>query len=346
MTIFLHIGMQKTGTTFLQVALHKKAGELAKYGVIYPDTLAGIGKSTSPAHHFLAHAISGRRLRYTPHADFSQLPRHVNALKQEINASSGVSVISTEDFSGFNENKIRNLRNHFPEDNVKILVYLRRQDAWLDSLYGQMLKVGCNASIEEVIKAQQWRLDYSNLLGLWEEQFGRENIVVRVYENLKGIGLWSDFLTAIGKPEATSVDPEVTSANDSLSYELSMFMKSLNIYGQLPGIRRMAESLNEYFPNQDGLKFLSQTQATELMLRYKDINALVAKKYLGRDILFSNSCSLPSPEQQELSNTGIVQVFGGITIRMLERMKKMEKRISDLESTLQGKPKTKAGAGQ
>lgn len=36
-TVYLHIGMPKTGTTFIQKTLRKNNGILKKQGYIYPD---------------------------------------------------------------------------------------------------------------------------------------------------------------------------------------------------------------------------------------------------------------------------------------------------------------------
>jgi hypothetical protein len=325
MVTYIHIGMPKTGTTFLQRALRQKSQELRAAGVVYPDPLIwmGVSSEASSTHHFLAHAIQGRRRRYTPSADFSLLADYVAALKAEIAEGGGTGIVSSEDLAGFKAPEIRKLREHFPE-NTKILVYLRRQDAWFDSLYGQFLKVGRKTTVEQMVEDESRRLDYAGFLGPWAQAFGTENIAVRVYEGLQGTDLWRDLLLGLDRPEAAALSPDFERANESLSFELTMFLKALNIYGEQTDMRRMFEGLSRHFPNRPGLKYLTAEQAQALLERHAEGNRAVAETYLKRSTLFADLTPLNTVERQELTTTQAIQVFGGLTIRLLDRIRKLE----------------------
>jgi hypothetical protein len=232
LTTYIHIGLQKTGTTFLQRSLHNLHQELARIGIIYPDTSAGLNVKGPAAHHFVPHAIQNVRTKYTPDADFSLLDKHVKEIKYEISRGS-IGIVSSENFSLLTEEShIRQLRDIFPERNVKILVYLRRQDAWIDSLYGQMVKVGRKNTVGDFIRSQQRRLDYNDLIDRWATAFGEDNIVVRTYEPDGDLWLWQDFLTAIGRPDAAKLAPPFESQNDSLPAALTLYAR--NIPNDLP----------------------------------------------------------------------------------------------------------------
>ncbi|WP_210526429.1 hypothetical protein [Rubellimicrobium arenae] len=329
MVTYIHIGMQKTGTTFLQKALTGTAQDLKRVGITYPDPNAVVGSRTETAHHFLAHAILGRRKRHTPSADFSLLAPYVDFIKTEISNGGGTGIISSEDLSGLRLQGIERLRELFDPD-TKIVVYLRRQDAWIDSLYGQILKVGRETTADQVIADEAWRLDYDQLLEPWAATFGASNIIVRPYEGLQGTALWSDFFTAVGRPDGATVTPEIESANDSLSFELTMVLKALNIYGEQRELRRIFEGMSDHFPNRPGLKYLSHHQAQDLLARYAASNQAVAEKYLTRDALFTDMNPLQQAEHQDLSTTQTIQVFGGLTLHLLRRIRRLEGDKRDL----------------
>jgi hypothetical protein len=328
MTTYIHIGLQKTGTTFLQRAMNLSRDELGSNGVVYPDPALDLNASkSSHGHHFLAQALLGKRTKFTPNADFSLLPKHVAAIKGAIGARpDAVGVISSEVFSTLRPPAIKRLRELFPEDDVRILIYLRRQDAWIDSLYGQMVKVGRKSSIEAFIKDEQARLDYNAVLRPWATAFGDERIVVRTYENLQGSELWDDFMEAVGAPHAKDVKPKLDSANDSLPPELTIFARSLNGYGKRLPLRRLLEQLATHFPAERGLKYLHAAEAAELMEGVAASNRAVAKRFLGRNRLFMDTDPLPFVGHDELSAEQYATILGGVCMLLLERIDQLESK--------------------
>ena len=328
MTIYIHIGLQKTGTTFLQRAMNMSREELAGHGVIYPDPAAGLDVTkSSHGHHFLAQALAGRRTNYTPDADFSLLPAHVAALKEEVARQKGaIGVISSEVLSTLRPPAIARLRDLFHEDDVRILVYLRRQDAWIDSLYGQMVKVGRKSSIEDFIEQERKRLDFEALLAPWVAIFGEDRIVVRTYEYPKGTELWDDFMATIGAPQASAVQPQLESANDSLPPELTLFARTLNRYEKRRPLRRILEQLATHFPADRGLKYLHGDDAAALMAAVDETNGVVARRFLGRNRLFRDADPLPFVGQDELSAEQYAMILGGVCMLLLERIDKLESK--------------------
>ena len=57
--VFLHIGLHKTGTTYLQGVLRANRRRLAELGVFYP------GGKGQPTHTFAVYDLFGRRPRGT-----------------------------------------------------------------------------------------------------------------------------------------------------------------------------------------------------------------------------------------------------------------------------------------
>ena len=83
--------------------------------------------------------------------------------------------------------------------DMKIIVYLRRQDLLIQSYWAQQVKECMNTSFSDYIvskKAKYFKLDYDKRLEEMAAAVGRENIIVRVYEKQQYYGgnIISDFL--------------------------------------------------------------------------------------------------------------------------------------------------------
>ena len=329
MTVFIHIGMQKTGTTFLQIALHNNREALSQKGLTYPFSPTGLAGKNVRAHHFIPHAILGRHSAHLPDADFSLLEQHVDELKNIISDSGNIGIISSEDFSSLDKDEVFELRKLFPERDTRIIVYLRRQDYWADSLYGQMLKGGRQKSLSDFMKKIERKLDYRALLEPWSDAFGRENIVVRRYEKLEGRSLWDDFMDATGCQQAKTVDPGLETAN-SLSYEAVMFLKALGPYGPQREIRRiLSKNEKRYAPTfrGAGLRYLPAHLAREIISLHKESNEHVAKQYLKKGTLFADDSPPVVIEDGLVTVEDYIQIMGGILVELLDRVNTLEKTI-------------------
>jgi glycosyltransferase involved in cell wall biosynthesis len=340
MSTIIHIGMQKTGTTFLQKALCEARDQLLQHNVLYHHPTAGLPGAAGAvnAHHWLAHAIMERRKRYTPAAGFHFLEQHLAGLKKEAVAyPKAVSVLSSEEFSLFGRASISRLRELFPAEDTRILVYLRRQDLWLDSYYAQMVKVGREITPEALYKQEKWRLDYLSWLDMWAARFGAENLIVRAYDDFgPDNSIWDDFLRVIGRPNAASVRPRIAAANQSLSYELTLFSKAQHIYGEHRGLRNVFESLNGHFLKRAGLKYISEGMARSIIEAFAEGNDRVAQKHLGRPKLFDTTIRTCAGEGT-LSVDQVSQIIGGITIQVLGRVNKLEEQLREMEIRLASK---------
>ena len=131
MKIVFHIGLSKTGSTLIQFFCLENRAKLLDNGILFPQT----GLSISP---------DGRNLRSSGHLFFMTALRNnqtaiFDELHREIAEYKNVNtlLISSENFS-FQPGLASSLKNSFKSyKDVKVIVYLRRQDLYLESLYSE-----------------------------------------------------------------------------------------------------------------------------------------------------------------------------------------------------------------
>lgn len=172
---FLHVGLDKTGTSALQATLKSSSLQLAKHGFFYPE----VGRQHG--HHVgLAKAMGFSMDRPV---DVSKTKSTSSALRDELSNNALTAIISSEHFSyGVNRTNIENVRNALAEFDVKVIIYLRNQIDWFLSLYAEVIKWGYIDSIDSYANRSLVRLDYAVTVGAWASVFGKDNIIVKVYE--------------------------------------------------------------------------------------------------------------------------------------------------------------------
>lgn len=183
--LFLHIGTHKTGTTALQTFLTRRAPGLDERGVHY--VRAGLGEGQ--AHHALSWALRGQYL-----GDASVW----DEVRDEIAANRDKPTVVSSEAFWFTEPQAvgAELKDAGP---LKIVVYLRRQDRYLQSLYKQAVTGGKPQTFEDWYARYHYRGDYLSVMRKWAEVFGPGAIVLRPYDR-KGtrVDATADFFDAIG----------------------------------------------------------------------------------------------------------------------------------------------------
>jgi hypothetical protein len=130
--IYVHIGPHKTGSTHIQTYLEENWQSLEKENICIPS-------SVHSAKNF---AVLAGSLDYYPADEIPELPELKeiqNCLKKKMNV-----VISTENFSGLQPDKVVSLKNWLEkavqgqEVEVKIIFYYRE---WLNSMYSVYFEI-------------------------------------------------------------------------------------------------------------------------------------------------------------------------------------------------------------
>jgi hypothetical protein len=315
--LYLHIGTHKTGTTSVQRFLNSNREQLRRQGLVYPNTSIS-GFKRHYAHHQIAHAMAqppdaGRPDAGTP----DDARRFFDAVRDDL-AAGEAGVISAEAmyrhvlppppgvedtraFDGGARTKgdplryIRTVRDCIGDFDVTILVMLRRQDLFMESLYAEsVMSSNYQADIDEFIRQRGWLADYYERLRMWEDVFGTGSISMRVFEPRSfGMPLERYFVEWLGGTWNSALKPAMR-YNVTVPRSLVEYKRALN--GRQPRsvlaqYRRWLEDLASA-TGDDRLPHLSPHYLThrvriELMERFEEGNRLTAEHFLGRQPLFA-----------------------------------------------------------
>lgn len=277
--LVVHIGTQKTGSSALQAYLSENSEALLQQGVHYLRT----GRVRS--HGDLAQALNGK----------ANMALWQRARKELQRSGSPTKVISAE---GLWVTDPVLLRNELPPDiSVRIVVYLRRQDQYLQSLWKQAIAGGRKTDFGPWLEERMSRGDYFSTIERWAAVFGADSLIVRPYERPDGVNTVTDFCRIIGVSGLPAM--ESVRRNFSPRRELAHFVLALNNLDARMNHRNLFRALiaknGIYVRSCD---MLSDEDASKLLERFADGNRLLAERYC-RDCpvpLFPELSVSPTPE--------------------------------------------------
>jgi len=295
MTVFLHIGTHKTGTTAIQRFLNANRAELADRGCLAPDF-------GMPASHPLAWGV-GFGLRPPPEETVAQhlkLSRRLLTDAATRAAEDGKNILlSSEVFCEFMNDpdsigRLKDLLGECGLTDIRIICYCRRQDHFAESLCKELIKGFHPRQLAEAFS--DWYMDYHRLLDHYAEAFGADAIIVRPFETEQFADgdLFSDFLSVLG---LTADDGYALPSDDDSNVSLGPdIVELLRLYGSIglgdetpddPGgwlKRVLLTSFDRGFltHRRGDAPLLSPRQRIELIDKYDTSNQAVARDYLGR----------------------------------------------------------------
>lgn len=280
-TLFLHIGTHKTGTSALQHFFLTNREILEKHGVYYPRT----GCNREGMHHPLFLPLDTKNITQSKRT-FSSM---VDELKQEIGEKQQV-LISSEMISKLISRKDFHAKSLFELfDTVKIIVYVRRPDDFIESAYRQQIKIRRTYSFDSCYEEHKRRNDIYMLCRKCSNFVGKDNVIVRCYEKNQFVGgtIFNDFLECIGLKMTGEYTLPSRNINVSLGLDALLFKRA---YNDLPSSiiekRAVARMLETYMKQKPATKprqrILSPQQRLDIIKEFEDGNRRVALEFLGR----------------------------------------------------------------
>lgn len=305
--LILHIGQSKTGTSSIQRVLGARRKELARLGICYPASPGWANHGLLPASlvplsmlgHFHPNLWEGMGAE----ARIARFRREFIAEMVALDPATRLIVISAEQCSGLltTRDAIARLRDLLAPlaSRVRVVMYLRRQDAHLASGYTQALRVA-HIGPPELPMAGPERLpqyDYARQLDDWAAVFGEAAIEPRIFERaslLHGDAV-DDFLALAGIPLVVPADDPDRRSNLSLTPGAIDLVRALGgmLQRQKPGLsaasplwRRFVSVVSEVLPGP-GWK-PAPAQAAAFLARFAEVNEAVRRRWLpDRPALFT-----------------------------------------------------------
>ena len=219
--LWLHIGMPKTGTTALQGYLHAQPGFLEDHGIRYMIT--GRDRGTGTARLICHNAMAIQMSRGWQSAPEDE--PEAFAAEYATHAAQHC-ILSSEMFFGRDLTPMQARFLNRVEGPVKVILYLRRFDDFIEADYKQRAKNGLPTGGADRFIAQRLAQiesdpDYMDFGALFERiktQVPAAEIHPRLYlrDEMAGRNVIPDFLSAMGVPPEAVTLPGVA-ANRSLS---------------------------------------------------------------------------------------------------------------------------------
>ena len=228
-TIYLHIGMPKTGTTALQHLCHANAKLLAEHGILYPK--AG---SMSGAHHLFAYSLWKRKVYWWQGGSCTSPRAVLEEMISEADQCNCDNILISSELLMYlpREGTTELLVDALSDFDVKIICYVRRMDRFLCSAVRQTIKaLSGQFSIDAINKGKSIPvldhvLDMRGYLAEWLAAFPTENFILRPYEKsqLQNNDIQADFLRILGLEltddfAVSRQNPNPRMTNDALEYK-------------------------------------------------------------------------------------------------------------------------------
>lgn len=281
--LLIHIGPHKTGTTSIQKFLHENRSALLAQGILYPCAGRCSRGQIQHYHHPLVKAL----VRQDAKAAQEQI---FNIHAEIAEHSPSVVVLSSEVFArpSVNPAAFAAIRDAFAEMDRQWIVYLRRQDDLLVSLYAEYVKRDKLRWPRQITDLDQPKLlDHHARLQRFESMLGGDPLIVRSFE-LDRKHLVGSFLALIGAQGDPGLYRDVGTANESLPLWILRALRYANALPRpvQPTSRRLVMALNRRLAGiglvrGKAAQALDPMQRARIRARYAESNTLVERDYFG-----------------------------------------------------------------
>jgi len=234
--VYLHIGLEKTGTTAIQGFLNQNRGSLTQnFNVLFPkfeEDATAIDSNHRIAKLFIPNKNIAAHHKVVSLTAFEELLKNF-----EENSDFHTLILSSELFSYSTVSEIRALKVSLQNFDVTVILYLRRQDDYLESSYDQHVKqiwIHGKPPLNAEIFHNSTKLNFHQFILCWFEN-GFENIDLKIYNKSKEKDfIFKQFFENINisilKNETIEVKKHTTNPSLSLFHKLliTLYLPKIN----------------------------------------------------------------------------------------------------------------------
>lgn len=298
-TLYIHVGTSKTGTTTIQTYCGINREQLKSKGVLFPIMPYHYDRITKNRNgHFLYANIYENGVR--------NKEKEEQVLKQELDYI--VDCFKEYDNVLLSEESIwwatatrrkglwKYLQEHSQQNNyqVKIIVYLRRQDQFMMSRYNQIIKTDTGGGTQrfyEYFKDMNGKykcvMNYRQRLDYMAKFFPKENIVVKRFDRsyFYNGDLNADFLHILGVEIDDTFAELPKDENLGISVQSGELKRVLNRLGTMTfaenqKLLQMLNECEELLPKRE-VSIMTTEHIEKFMKKFIDDNESIAVDYIG-----------------------------------------------------------------
>jgi len=341
--LLIHIGLNKAASSTIQAGLTLNKEQLKEAGYFVPET--GKPKYEGAGNHNIPWSIIGHE-RYNPElGSLSDL--HIELQMNQYPST----IISSEYFLLLSKEQKVFLKSSFPNHRIYIIIYLRRQDKWFQSLWSELTKMGLSgASFFEYIRPENMQnitssfhgKNFYNLVANWGEIFCHENMRVRILEKeqLRSAPFF-DFLYTCGvqdyssyqAPKNLNVSPGIKTLEviRGLAIALHHSEEPVARSKVVAGWVREYASRNKW--NMQALNLIDQNTHWQIMNIFEESNRKLAQEYLGQDQLFYEEFIEEDITDFQINDLSPDELFDLISFLLVKSRRQEQKKFYENKHT-------------
>jgi hypothetical protein len=303
-TVYVHIGLHKTGTTTIQDYLIANAELLETHGVFVPF---------KHRNHSLTFWVNGKQNNQKRQNQWTRLMRKIK--RSELN-----TVVLSSEFFSRDISEIENWHVNFDElvaqgYNIKFILYLRRSDRRFESLFIEAIKGGNGLKDIRDFPYERF-IDNWALCQKIVSKFGDDSLIVRKFEEDAKQGLLNSFMQCLGVTNV-GIDEAKYQANTKPSLDqLRAIQYAGELYGRLvskmfntqrqrrKAIKRWTKSFiasTEHWNDQKSYTLLPFDVANLILADQYESNKKIATTFFGGDMTYLHTEDLAQNKAESLS---------------------------------------------
>ncbi|HET7172967.1 MAG TPA: hypothetical protein VFI30_01645 [Nocardioidaceae bacterium] len=231
--VVLHVGVAKTGTTYLQTLLFQNRRALADAGILYPGD--------RPVDQYVA-ALDLRGLADEPRYAARRAAGRWESLTAQVRAHPGRALLSHETMARCSPEQIERALSSFGDSQVQVVVTARDLGRQVQAVWQEMVKNQSTLGYEDLLQAvftrpnqprgryfwQAQRID--RVVARWAKAAGADQVTV-VTVPRSGTDrsvLWHRFRESTGLPDL-DYELDVPAANPSLGRAETELLRRVNM---------------------------------------------------------------------------------------------------------------------
>ena len=303
-SVILHAGFHKTGTSAIQKVASRNRRRLRAGGVLYPRLWPATFRPVG-AQHLLAHAVAGNERFVT----LKQARSLISRWRRWGERTGGRVLLSSEaicrhqlgDASDRLERQrayLERLAEVLEGFEVQPLMVVRRQDDFVRSLYQEHVAAGMGESARRpfadfIVRLGAAKTDFLDRIRLFQDVFGRVRVLV--YEELAGRNLPGAFFEELGIEGMVGGDSRLVRKSQTVGQTLVKQQLNEWVHTEYQNrlllwwlVRTRIRGVIEAELGRRMSLWPDQITRTQFLEQFDEENVRIAREFLGR-----NGCLFP-----------------------------------------------------